>query len=571
MQIVKLNMEEKTAEVDEDALSCLVGRLQAVGPVAPVAVVSVMGAFRTGKSFLLDLFLRFLRHEERCGSTQGEGSAPPRAEGTAFPMPSWLTSAGSLLEGAGGSSGGFRSRGGMDTVTEGIWVWSEPFVRTVQDGEGTKKVVVILMDTQGAWDGTMTKEQSATVFGLTAVLSSKLIYNVNMQVQEDKVDNLGFFAGFARAALSKSAGAEQAVDGQRFSQEDVDRPFQSLDFLVRDWRHFRPEGSLEQCRQQMQLHIGKFIDPAKVRESSTAEALNSMFKNIACFCLPHPGLIIEKEAWSGNVNDLDQDFVRFADTYIREVFSTALEVKVVLGSELSTLSFPHVLQKFVTAFQDTAPHAMSFTEAMTCSTSLLAREQAMSMYRKTMEETLSRCRRGLEDTAFGIASRIAKDKAKADFNQATIFGGEDTRKETWEGIESSIERLRMEFHEQNKRLLERGLVAFAGIALLGSCLFLLDRASDFACDWWLQICVDLSRLMLLAYLGIFAYIAWQVYCLGSESGTVSVAHAVAEMWKEMMRLVVNYGEAARDVRLTDVPRLATNALRALFSSEKKSN
>merc|ERR1711920_414634 len=126
------------------------------------------------------------------------------------------------------------------------------------------------------------------------------------------------------------------------------------------------------------------------------------------------------------------------------------------------------------------------------------------------------------------------------------------------GIESSLETLRREFHEQNQRLLEQGLVAFAGIALLGSCLFLLDRASDVTCDWWLQTCVDLGRLMLLAY-------------LGSESGTVSVAHAVAEMWREMMRLVVNYGEAARNLRLTDVPGLATNASRALFSSEKKPN
>ena len=30
-----------------------------------------------------------------------------------------------------------------------------------------------LCDRQGAWDSNMTKEQSATIFGLTAVLSSK--------------------------------------------------------------------------------------------------------------------------------------------------------------------------------------------------------------------------------------------------------------------------------------------------------------------------------------------------------------------------------------------------------------
>ena len=42
------------------------------------------------------------------------------------------------------------------------------------------------MDTQGAWDDTMTKAQSATIFGLTALLSSKLIYNIQNRVEEDK-------------------------------------------------------------------------------------------------------------------------------------------------------------------------------------------------------------------------------------------------------------------------------------------------------------------------------------------------------------------------------------------------
>ncbi|CAK0862208.1 unnamed protein product [Prorocentrum cordatum] len=70
-----------------------------------------------------------------------------------------MSSGGGLLEGAGGSAGGFRSKGGMDGVTEGIWVWSEPFVRVVQRGPVAESVAVILMDTQGAWDGSMTKEQ----------------------------------------------------------------------------------------------------------------------------------------------------------------------------------------------------------------------------------------------------------------------------------------------------------------------------------------------------------------------------------------------------------------------------
>merc|ERR1719284_1046362 len=102
----------------------------------------------------------------------------------------------------------------MDVCTEGIWVWLEFFVRMFQ-GE---KVVVMLMDTQGAWDSGMTKEQSATIFGLTAVLASKQIYNIDMQISELYVDNLVFFMQFAQAALRKAA-AEMAKQGQSLAKE----------------------------------------------------------------------------------------------------------------------------------------------------------------------------------------------------------------------------------------------------------------------------------------------------------------------------------------------------------------
>eukprot|EP00971_Amphidinium_carterae_P162750 3226795-Amphidinium_carterae.1 len=42
------------------------------------------------------------------------------------------------------------------------------------------------MDTQGAWDDSMTKDQSATIFGLTALLSSKLIYNIQNRMRGHK-------------------------------------------------------------------------------------------------------------------------------------------------------------------------------------------------------------------------------------------------------------------------------------------------------------------------------------------------------------------------------------------------
>jgi len=557
LQIVRLNVKEKTAEVDEDALGRLEKRLRECGH-SKVAVVSVMGAFRTGKSFLLDMFLRFLRYEEECGPALVVDGPPPRSKETPFPLPAWMTSAGSLLEGAHDRGGGFSFKGGMDACTEGIWVWSEPFVRTIQEGGTTTKVALILMDTQGAWDGNMTKEQSATIFGLTAVLSSKQIYNINMQVQEDKVENLAFFMRFAQAALAKTAAKQEG--GPETSNESVNRPFQTLDFLVRDWKYFRPEWSFDQCRGQMQEHINKFIDPAKVVENSTAEVLNGMFKHISCFCLPHPGFAIESEDWSGNLTDLDQDFVRFMDTYVRDVFAKALEVKVILGQELSTLTFPMILRDFVAAFHDSAPQTMSFTQAMTSASSLLAKEQALSFYTKAMEESIKKSKGGMNEAAFEGANNVARKQVKDDFDSTMVFGDSDTRKTTWQGIEDSLKVLKERYTEDNRRKLEQVLVPFANAALIGVCLFLCDRLSDFTCDWWSQTCVDLSKLMLTCYLSIFIYVSVHVYFIGAESGKVQVALAGGEMWKEMMRLVSVYGEEAKKANFAGVMELLQKAV-----------
>ncbi|CAE8707511.1 unnamed protein product, partial [Polarella glacialis] len=383
--LVTLNMEERKVEVNEDALGRLEKRLKELG-AQRVAIVSVMGAFRTGKSFILDLMLRFLRYEadhpEEAEAAQN-AEVPARGGDAEFPLPAWMASAGVTLEGATDDSDGFRFKGGMDACTEGVWIWSEPFIRKLNG----VPVAVLLMDTQGAWDSNMTKEQSATIFGLTAVLSSKLIYNINMQIQEDKVENLAYFMRFAQAAIRK-ASSELERSGQKLNKDDIDRPFQALDFLVRDWRHFREDWNVDQCKDQMEQHLARHVNPQNTIENSTAEALHGMFQRLKCFCLPHPGLAIERETWTGKVSDINHDFIRFTDLYVREVFTDALKPKNILGSELSTVTFPLVLRDFVSAFHDAAPAAMSFTQAMTNCTVLLAKETAMKNYTKKMDEAM---------------------------------------------------------------------------------------------------------------------------------------------------------------------------------------
>ena len=90
----------------------------------------------------------------------------------------------------------------MQKCTEGIWIWSQPFVEERPNADGEmEKVAVLLMDTQGAWDSCLSKEDSATIFGLTSVLSSRQVYNISKQIQEDKAT---LFLSFHQLCLSNA-------------------------------------------------------------------------------------------------------------------------------------------------------------------------------------------------------------------------------------------------------------------------------------------------------------------------------------------------------------------------------
>lgn len=58
LQVVKLGEGPKRYEVDEEALAQILMRPDVRD--RPVVVVSVAGAYRGGKSFILDFFLRYL-------------------------------------------------------------------------------------------------------------------------------------------------------------------------------------------------------------------------------------------------------------------------------------------------------------------------------------------------------------------------------------------------------------------------------------------------------------------------------------------------------------------------------
>lgn len=170
VQIVTSNGGENTHSVELDDKALVNTLLKPALKNKKVVVVSVVGTYRKGKSFLLDFFLRYMNAVDKSN---------------------WLGDPNEPLT-------GFHWRCGSERDTTGIHIWSEPFLCKLPSGE---EVAVLFLDTQGSFDSETNMQQAATIFALTTMLSSKEIYNIKDNLQEDYLQHLQFFTEYGRIAL----------------------------------------------------------------------------------------------------------------------------------------------------------------------------------------------------------------------------------------------------------------------------------------------------------------------------------------------------------------------------------
>ncbi|KAJ8935378.1 hypothetical protein NQ314_012789 [Rhamnusium bicolor] len=252
--------EDHSFRLDEEALKKVLMRDEIKDRY--IVVVSVAGAFRHGKSFLLDFFLRYMNAKYVLKQNTSE----------------WIGSEDAPLE-------GFSWKGGSERDTTGILMWSEVFLTELATGE---KVAVILLDTQGTWDSKSTVKECATIFALSTMLSSVQIYNLSSNIQEDDLQHLQLFTEYGRLALADSGKI----------------PFQRLQFLVRDWRfpYEAPYGAVG--GQQI---LGKRLEVSDHQHSelqSLRKHIRSCFTEIACFLMPHPGIkVATSPTFDGRLGD----------------------------------------------------------------------------------------------------------------------------------------------------------------------------------------------------------------------------------------------------------------------------
>ncbi|RLN79792.1 hypothetical protein BBJ28_00026743 [Nothophytophthora sp. Chile5] len=298
-------------------------------------------------------------------------------------------------------------------------MWETPFIRKSQTGED---IAVFLIDTQGMFDSETSQMLTASIFGLSTLLSSYQIYNVDKRVQEDNLQHLALFTEYGRMALfgdskpsndklsmlkraqssasstrslqkTVSSASDKTHEGPETEEDEgsnLPRPFQRLDFLVRDWQDFSRNQTLAEKREDMEQYMKELLASRKQKDlADTREQISSCFEKVACFLLPHPGHAVTEREYDGSVSAIDNRFLELLTAYLDDLFDPKnLFPKKIHGTTVTSRELFTYIKTYAGLFREASifPEAKTLLEATAEANNVNQRDKALLKYKREMEK-----------------------------------------------------------------------------------------------------------------------------------------------------------------------------------------
>lgn len=220
---------------------------------SPVHVVSVVGGYHTGKSFLLNKLL---------------GAFP----GSGFPL---------------GSS--------VDPETHGAWLWSMPGI-----AEGVEHPIIFI-DTEGLSSPENTAAYDAKLFATLTLLTSHLVYNSVRNIDQKEIEHLELYARQTQMFSVKATLKSGIVEPQ------LQLP--DLTWVVQDFvLEMRPQ---ETPTQWLDRLLGaQRLGITNGDEGGVERSMHKIFRSTACKTMFIPTLQGRKQ-----ITHLDREDVKLTDEY----------------------------------------------------------------------------------------------------------------------------------------------------------------------------------------------------------------------------------------------------------------
>ncbi len=299
-----------------------------------IAVLSVTGPYRSGKSFLANLIMN--------------------------------------------NMAGFKVGATINACTKGLWVWGRPIPIS-------KNRKLIVLDSEGL--GSVEKDRTGNIdmkiFTLSVLLSSCLIYNTKHAISEDKIEELSNAANLSkRINISK--------DKKKNMQLDFGDFFPDLIWVLRDFSLDRgklsPKEYLEQCLQRVDVRT---IEGGEAK-NVCRDIITRNFKHRDCYTLVVP---TTDEVKLRNLDNEPQSSLRkeFLDQVNRMILSIKdnIKPKKINNIELDGEALFGLLQIYVESINNEEnPVILSALENVLLAKAKNISENAYDIFKEQINEKL---------------------------------------------------------------------------------------------------------------------------------------------------------------------------------------
>lgn len=231
-----------------------------------IGIISLVGKYRTGKSFLLNRVL--LNQKRESGFDVGPTIRP---------------------------------------CTKGIWMWSKPLF--IENNHCKEKFPVFMIDTEGlgAYDEEINHDTK--IFLIAVLISSVFIFNSFGNIDENSINSLSFILNLSKTIKLKES--EGLSGGSGGDSVELAKYFPSLVWLLRDFslKLEDSEGNTITAKQYLEnaLQLQKGSSEIVEEKNKIRKMITTYFPERDCFSMVRP---VENETDLQNLQSLDDSKIR---------------------------------------------------------------------------------------------------------------------------------------------------------------------------------------------------------------------------------------------------------------------
>jgi len=376
---------------------------------------------------------------------------------------------------------------------------------------------------------------------LATLLSSYQIYNVDKRIQEDNLMQLALFSEYGRMALlgndteenndndvNDDINDELDLDNivnplQKSNPENEDihkktttttlhKPFQQIEFLVRDWQNFEDDEDTTACEKEMTEYLESVLEERDASDlRDTRRQIHSCFDTISCYMMTHPGFKVTKKNYSGTISQVDDTFLTFINQYCQKVFSKALDnPKMLNGRELRACELGAYISAYAGMFEDGArfPEATTMLDATTTANNSNASVIATNHYKDNMDIVSGvDCTEYVKEDELDETNERLRQEAMTHFDDIATFGSkskiEDARKKVLIDCEEALV-VYQKLNDGRNPL--QGFETLMIPMFIGIVSITLRYVADTTCSSWSQTCRASSDLLSHVYQVVFFFL-----------------------------------------------------------------